>query len=81
MASNFIWTVYNSQMFTFSYRQSLEEQKQLVAQLEQERFTANKRAQHLESELNDKKKVKFKSFRIHLLMYFNLPRFVSDLCK
>ena len=49
----------NSQLFTFFDRQSLEEQKQLVAQLEQERFTANKRAQHLESELNDKKKVNF----------------------
>ncbi len=28
-----------------------------MAQLEQERFVANKRAQHLDSELNDKKKV------------------------
>eukprot|EP00794_Sanderia_malayensis_P014178 gene14178-15657_t len=38
------------------YMQSLEEQKQVVAQLEQERFTTNKRAQHLESELNEKKR-------------------------
>ena len=35
----------------------LEEQKQLITQLEQERFTVNKRAQHLENELTDKKKV------------------------
>ena len=52
----------------------LEEQKQLIAQLEQERFTANKRAQHLENELNDKKKV----FRLCLLHIFFIFIFLED---
>jgi len=38
-------------------KKMLEEQKQLITQLEQERFTVNKRAQHLENELTDKKKL------------------------
>jgi len=36
-------------------KQALEEQKQLVVQLEQERSTMNKRAQHLEEKLDEKK--------------------------
>ena len=51
----------------------IEEQKQLIAQLEQERFTVNKRAQHLENELNDKKKVFY--FYSFLFPYF-LPLFI-----